>query len=315
MKNKAAKFPKPFSELLVGKIRERQKYSLKNIAIVNWTAATILVLTLLVISGMAQLRVSENVPVGFFGKVVDQEGQPVVEARVTCDFIISHMAEDRTDTSEVILQTDQFGSFALTGITGYGIDKISVTKKGYQLSPKTLRSYTFGLKSDYKPNPDNPIIFKMWKESGKEVLEGSSWRGKVACDGTTNCFDLISGKPSPEGNLEMTCTRDPLNYEPTNRFPYAYKYEIQFIGGGVQAADDEFSYLAPADGYSAKVTIERKLGDPKWRAGIDQEFYFKTSEGHYGRISVVWDAGHRPPPTIMRWECSINPSGSRNLER
>jgi hypothetical protein len=113
----------------------------------------------------------------------------------------------------------------------------------------------------------------------------------------------------------MECIRDPLNYEPTNREPYTYKFEITFIGGGVQATEDEFSYRAPADGYLPKATIERKPGDAKWRAGIDQEFYFKTSDGNYGRISVVWGAGHRPAPTILEWECSINPSGSRNLER
>ncbi|HEY3856823.1 MAG TPA: hypothetical protein VGO67_20760 [Verrucomicrobiae bacterium] len=63
------------------------------------------VLFLIVVSGIAQLRVSENVPVGFYAKVLDQDGNPVTEARVTFDFIMSYMAENRTKTSEVVLQT------------------------------------------------------------------------------------------------------------------------------------------------------------------------------------------------------------------
>jgi hypothetical protein len=210
------------------------------------------------------------------------------------------------------VQTDSDGNFALTGITGYAIDKISILKKGYELSPKAQRSFVFGLKADYKPNPGSPVIFKMWKMVGKEPLVGGAWQGKVFCDSRTNRFSLVSGSPA---DLEIACTRTPLNYERTNGPSFTYKFVISVIGGGVQPTADEFTHLAPNGGYSPSVTIERKPGDPGWRAGVDQEFYVKTAEGHYGRISVTWDAGHRPQPTVLLWDSSINPSGSRNLER
>src|ERR1700722_12540912 len=101
----------------------------------------------------AQRRTSENVPVGFYGKVIDQDGHAVVDAKVSLDFIVSHMDEDRTETKPIALQTDQDGQFLLTGVVGYGIDKVTIRKEGYQLSPKTLRSYVFGHKLDTNPIP------------------------------------------------------------------------------------------------------------------------------------------------------------------
>jgi hypothetical protein len=279
----------------------------------NLTVA--LIVCLFPISILAQLRTPANVPIAFYGKVVDQSGQPVESAKVSALLVISHFERYDTETQPVILETDQNGNFTLTGYTAYGVDRISVEKKGYELSKKTILSYTFGGTPTYTSDRNNPVVFRMWKQTGKEALIGSAWRGKVACDGTTNRFDLVSGHSSAEGNLAIACTRTPLNYERTNGPSFTYKFEITLIGGSIQKTEDEFTYLAPDAGYLPSVTIERKPGDPQWRAGVDQEFYIKTSEGHYGRISVVWDAGHRPSPIALKWDCSFNPSGSRNLER
>lgn len=279
------------------------------------TPIAALIICIIALQSNAQLKAPENVAIGFYGKVVDQKKQPVKDATVTFDFIVSHMDEDRTETKPMILQTDGNGEFAVTGVIGYGIDKLQISKEGYELSQMTLRSYVFGHKVEYKPNPNDPMVFRMWKLVGKERLVGAAWHGKVACDGRTNGFDLYNGHPGVSGNLEITCTRTPLNFEMTSQRPFSYKLEISLRGGSIQPTGDEFTYEAPDAGYLPNITIERKPDDPKWGGGLKQEFYIKTSRGEYGRISVEWDAGHRPSPTPLKWECSINPSGSRDLER
>jgi hypothetical protein len=278
---------------------------------------TALIVCLLAVSGNAQIHKIENVPISFYGKVVDQEGKPVIGAKVSFDFIISHMAENRTETTPMIMQTDQDGRFLMTGVTGYGIDKVSIEKEGYELSPKTSTGYVFGFNPDYKPNPNNPMVFKMWKKRGKEPLVGSAWHGKVACDGAAHRFDLSNGHPSADGNFEITCLRTPVNLPPANIKPYTYKFQITVIGGGIQATDDEFTYLAPETGYSPTLTYGQTADDPKWdrRTPIPKEYYIKTANGHYGRLSADWDVAFWQSPMILKWDCSINPSGSRNLER
>jgi hypothetical protein len=265
----------------------------------------------------AQLRVSENVKIGFYGQVLDQHGKPVIGAEVTFDFVKSFMEENRTQSRPMKLQTDNEGKFALTGVVGYGLDGLSIRKDGYELSKKTRKSYVFGLRPDYKPNQDSPVIFKMWKLTGKEPLVGSSWHGKVVCDGTVHRFNLLTGHPDASGNLQILCLREPLNLPPANTNSFTYKLGITIVGGGIQLTNDEFAYLAPASGYLSNLTYGQNDSDANWdrRTPMPKEFYIKTADGHYGRLFVDWDFAFWQSPTLLKWDCSINPSGSRNLER
>jgi hypothetical protein len=263
----------------------------------------------------AQLRNPVNILLNFYGKVVDQEGKPVVGAKVNLEAQANYFDENRSEQKPFTFQTDKNGDFNLIGAYGAIVTVSSIEKDGFELSKKVDRHYSYTLPADFHPDPQNPVIFKMWKQRGKEPLVGSAWHGKVACDGTPVDFDLYHGWRNTEGSLQITCTRTPLNFEMTSRQPFDYKVEIAVSGGGIQPTGDEFTYLAPEGGYSPSVTIERKAGDPKWGGGLRQEFYIKTAKGEYGRLSVEWDSGHRPSPTPFKWDCSINPSGSRNLER
>lgn len=111
----------------------------------------VLIVCLFADSGNAQIHKIENVPVTYYGKVIDQEGKPVIGAKVSFDFIISHMAENRTETTPMVMQTDEDGRFLLTGVTGYGIGKLSIEKQAYELSQKTSRSYVFGFNRTTSP--------------------------------------------------------------------------------------------------------------------------------------------------------------------
>jgi hypothetical protein len=277
-----------------------------------------LIVCLLPLSTMAQLRTPENVPIAFYGKVVDQSGQPVEGAKISALVVVSHIEQYDTEMHPVTSETDQNGNFILTGYTAYGIDKISVEKEGYELSEKTILSYTFGGTPTYTPDRNNPVVFQMWKKIGKEPLVGSAWRGKVVCDGTVNRFDLFTGHPSAEGNLEIQCTRVPLDLPAGNTEPFTWELQIKILGGGgIQPANDEFTYRAPAAGYLPVLTYGQKAGDPKWdrRMPMPKEYYIKTSDGQHGTFSLEWDRAFWKSPTILKWDCSINPTGSRNLER
>lgn len=279
--------------------------------------AVTLIASLLPFSALTQLRTPENVPINFYGKVIDQQGQPVVGAKVSFDLLTSHIRQIRTSEKPMTLETGADGRFSLTGVTGYAIDQISIAKEGYELSQKAPRGFTFGLLPDYTPDTTNPVVFKMWKQTGKETLTHSSWRGKAVCDGTTNCFDLLSGHSQADGNLKIACFRIPVNLPPANTKPYTYKFQISLNGGGIQPTDDDFTFLAPEQDYLQSLTYGQSADDPKWdrRTPIPKEYYIKTADGHYGHLSVDWDVAFWKAPMILKWNCSINPSGSRNLER
>jgi len=251
--------------------------------------------------------------------VVDQNGAPLGGAKVNLEVFAGYMTSPTNGEmrrERISLDTDTNGDFRLTNTEGHSVEVLSIDEPGYELSKKVDRLYPYSAAANiFHPDPNNPAIFRLWKKTGKESLVGSAWHGKVVCDGSPKQFDLLSGKLAADGSLQITCTRTPLNYERVSRQPYDYKFEIAISGGGIQPTMDEFTYLAPDGGYSPTLTIERKAGDSNWVAWVKQEFYVKTAEGHYGWLSVEWDAGHRPSPTPLRWNCSINQSGSRNLER
>ena len=61
----------------------------------------------------------ENVPIAFYGKVMDQEGQPVPDAKVSIRLVITHYAENRGGQKDMVAETDQNGEFSLKGETGH----------------------------------------------------------------------------------------------------------------------------------------------------------------------------------------------------
>jgi hypothetical protein len=235
-------------------------------------------------------------------------------ATVKLEVVTTRLGGYGDESTSTTLQSDQDGKFELSGVTGYCVNITTIEKEGYQLSPKTERCYVFGFVPHYKPDPANPVVFKMWKLAGKEPLVGSAWHGKVACDGTTNRFDLYTGKPNADGNLEIMCKRVSVASAPHGHGEFDLTFEVAVLGGGIQPTDDEFTYRPLETGYAPTFTVDQKADAPKWRPDVNQEFYIKTPDGRYGRLHVDWDAW-QTPPTHLEWDCSINPSGSRNLER
>jgi len=212
------------------------------------------------------------------------------------------------------LETDADGNFVLNTNGGF-VQLTTIEKDGYKLLPRQVKEGFMYFPAQFHPDSNNPVVFKMWKKRGAESLLGSAWHGKVACDGTPIAFDLLNGKQTEVGNLRITCTLTPTDAKWGNQVLSDYKLQIEIGGGAIQRTSDDFTYLAPESGYLPTVTIEEKAADPNHRnPELEQEFYIKTADGHYGRLSIDWAAWQKPP-THLKWDCSINPSGSRNLER
>ncbi len=262
-------------------------------------------------------RITGNVPITFYGKVVDQNNQPVSNVKVRLEVRVGYFTSPTTGMERwdpVSLETESDGNFVLSNTNGGFLQFTSIEKEGYKLAPSQVKANFMFYPRQFNPDPANPVVFKMWKIAGKEPLAGAAWHGNIACDGTTNRFDLNTGKPNAGGNLEIMCKRVPVVSAPHGHGHFDLTFEVTVIGGGIQPTDDEFTYRAPENQYAPTFTVDQKADAPKWRPDVNQEFYIKTSDGRYGRLHVDWDAW-QTPPTHLEWDCSINPSGSRNLER
>ncbi len=259
-----------------------------------------------------------NVPVALHGRVVDQANQPLDGVVVRLELRVGYMrtpTEGHTRWDIVELTTNPNGLFTLANRKAGHVNVVGLEKSGYEPSSKNPKIFGFAASNlpRHVPDPQKPVVFRMYKLLGAEPMIFVRQTGGIPCDGTSTNFDAFTGlRTSSNHNFKVTFTRVPLH--PTKGQRYDNTLKLEIIGGGILATDDEFTYLAPEEGYEPSVTIERKAGDPAWDRYITRCFYFKTKEGYYGRMKVELATFFEPPPTQFGYESWINPSGSRVLE-
>jgi hypothetical protein len=263
---------------------------------------------------------SANRPISFYGKVIDQDGNPIPDVKVT--FKIRYTKEvlggGIGDTfAEPSVTTGIDGKFALTGAKGALLGFTSFEKAGYEPSETGLRqSYWYWRDKDpYQPDPDRPEIFHMWKKAGAEKLVRKGIGQPLPCDGTPVLFDLLSGtRVASGGDIKVTLERNPrqITYGQRN---YEWSVTIEPINGGIIKSTDEQMYLAPVDGYENKITVHMAADAPRWTDMQDVAAYLKLRGGkYYGRASFELSVGSDRASTPFSITVFVNPTGSRNLE-
>ena len=147
---------------------------------------------------------SANVPVEFYGKVIDQDSntlsgvniKAVVRHWIMAD-PVSMLAGSKEIPLEQTSGTD--GRFELTGATGDGFDIDPLKKDGYQLeSGKRGFGSTCG-------SYDDPVIFKMWSDNIHEKLITGHKSFQIVPDGRPYFINLTDDtiSESGEGDLKV----------------------------------------------------------------------------------------------------------------
>jgi hypothetical protein len=239
--------------------------------------------------------------------VVDQDGQPVVGAKVRASL---EREASLFDDKEYDTKTDAKGLFHFLGLHGSALDIIP-EKAGYDFDPKLPCSSRPEL---YMPDPTNPLIVTMWKLRGAEPMVHSQLHAYIPCDGSATLFDLLTGKKSTNGDFTVKLTRNPLNIDP--RKPFDWSVTFEFTNGGFQEITNlAYPNEAPAEGYQSKMTFEFRANSRNWTSLFTPSLYFKSKDGQvYGRMAFKIMADFQPPPTLFDINIYANPAGSRNLE-
>ena len=256
---------------------------------------------------------AQNIPVSFYGKVVDQNNQPVSGVNVTMNVRHSEYTTPNGDAStfpKTETLTDSDGRFEwASGASGDVLSIKSIVKDGYFLSPKT--TLFLGPSSG---SFENPVIFKMWKEGNKESLIGGSHVFGIDSDGSIYTLNLLTGKkggPDAEGDLRVAITR-PNDADPKDKFQWSFT--IAGIGGGLLESDDEFMYLAPESGYTPQFEMHLNPIDPLWKSSVTKQFYISTRNGQiFGNMQVTIHSIYNVH-SALEINYSVNPNGSRNLQ-
>jgi hypothetical protein len=258
---------------------------------------------------------SQNVPVDFHGKVVDQDDSPLsgvrVMARVRHWNVVAPIAFGAHGKSLVIdKETGSDGYFKFDGVTGDVLGIESVSKPSYELEPYTLRNYSVASGSF-----DNPVIFKMWNTNIQERLISGSKSYRITSDGKSYFIDFAKGEvtDTSEGDLRVR-----IKYA-TDIVPGQtndWSCEIAPVNGGLLEETNRNSsmYLAPTGGYTSTFQLSYPLKSGQRGSSGERRFYVKLKNGQeYGRIIIELFAPYNVIPGLVRVQYAINPSGSRIL--
>jgi len=265
---------------------------------------------------------NDKSPMDTYGKVIDQDGKPVVGAKVRgwLEF------EERDIDEEHDVKTDEQGRFQFLGLRGKGLG-ISPEKAGYGFNTEIRFSANAKRPDKYLPDPQNPLIFRMWKLRGGEPMSYAQVLSFVKSDGNFKHFNLYkymnnptwSDREDTTGELMVKVTRG-ITFTTNGVQMFPWTATLTITNGGLLAFNDPYPYVAPAEGYQTFVTlegptnfVENPTNLESWGNGLRRGFYFKSKNGQiYGRMVIRMSAGRN----YASFDADIyaNVTGSHNLE-
>ncbi|MGA7213266.1 MAG: carboxypeptidase-like regulatory domain-containing protein [Terrimicrobiaceae bacterium] len=266
------------------------------------------------------VRDMANTPIDFFGKVVDEEGNPIEGASTF--YIVGTFSFEGSPTLEGS-KTDGAGLFSITEKRGPTLS-VWVQHAGYYNTGTAKQRFEYARK-DHAPgkgpplpprSSNDPTVFVLKKKGIAEPLvHHQRIKTKLPMNATPVTINARLGQAGGGGNevisIAMKSNGDRL---PLNTFqPFDWSVTIEAPGGGIVERSDALNFEAPVDGYVPQQTINMPASLPKdvWKSDIQRDYFVKFGSGNYGRVrlNISGDKGR----SIA--EVFLNPaSGSRNLE-
>jgi hypothetical protein len=248
-------------------------------------------------------------PIRFYGKVIDEDGNPVKGAKIRMGW------NGMLGSQERFLTSDAQGLFSITGIRG----KLITAKPSHPDYHFSLidNQWAFDYAAFYEPHyhvPDakNPVVFTLVKKNPRQPLwhmeknlalglEGTRWIDPVWIT-RQNSNNELAG-------LEITWKRSPANSDKV----FDWQWQVEGKNGLlVQPANDQFPTQAPSSGYISTWKSSRK-GYPLAEGDPQQTFYYKFGS-LYGLLRLEMSPVIYNDKDYVRVEIRLNPLGQPYLE-
>ena len=253
-------------------------------------------------------------PITFYGKVVDEKGDPVPDAK-----IVMLPADNPYGTDpQYERASGTNGLFSISDIHGVALTVI-VSKEGYYSGSESQATFGYGDRSgDEKPphaDQNDPAVFVLRKMSKSESLIVQHRNIKVDRAGTPASMDLRTGETSGahSADIQVEAWTHDQAIAPGTYKHYDWKCLITVPGGGLQVrAGDQFNFEAPADDYQTSDEIAVSSTAAPWTSQVTREYFLKLANGEYARMNFTMHASGNHFFTVTSY---LNPTpGHRNLE-
>lgn len=269
---------------------------------------------------MYKLGRASNTKVYFYGKVIDQHGNPVSGALVKAWIGKWRILDSNASYYE--FTTDAQGNFSIENIGAINLIIKSIEKTGYQIKADL---YLHGSKKDANdPTPlwgdtskGKPWIIHAWKESSEEYLIYKEGKYGLKYDGRKYTVNFQSGKKiegiNSNGDLIVSIWRDPNS---SRGNVGNWRASLEAIGGGVIETEDTFMNEAPENGYKRVWDIAFAKDEEGYRRQTNwKKFYLESQHGKtYGRLEIKFWPYFNDKESMVHIKYWANPNSSRNLQ-
>lgn len=260
----------------------------------------------------ALLLLANKKPQDFYGKVIDQDGNPLVGVSVVGELVLNDGTYGGIQTQKHNATTDNGGLFEFTGLHGARFG-IILSKPGYQ---NEWKNDAYQNPNGGQSSPADRAIYRMWSTNIHEQLVTGRKSFSIKPDGRSYVIDLAEGTIAESGDGDLKVS---IKYatQVVRGQTYGWSCEIVPVGGGLlEEADlNKSMYVAPPEGYTPSFQLQQQIKGGQSGSIGTRRFYVKLKNGQeYGRITIEMDAPYNDQvPGRVRVQYALNPSGSRVL--
>ena len=250
-------------------------------------------------------------PMSFWGRVVDEKGNPVPRARVKLGANNNPNPMGGGTYYERI--TDANGLFSITDAYGISLS-VEVSREGYYSTERSRGTANYVLKNNTDipvPTAKAPAIFVLRKMGETvQLIRVAPRPVSVPKNGSPVEVSLRTGQPGAADRLKLECWTEDQNKDAQGQ--YNWRCRLSVPGGGLVERTNQWDFEAPPNGYQSAQEITMSQSAEKWKKGVDKQYFAKLPGDYYARFTFGLTTGGEHFFVI---ESYLNPtSGSRNLE-
>ena len=273
--------------------------------------------------GALEFAAAHLTPILFYGKAVDQSGNPVPDAQVE----YSGNSIPWGGAARQQMKTDASGEFRITS-TRISLS-VNVSKENYRsllrrsnippaeavgdpFSSDSFNYAKFFGPTAHKPDSAHPVIFTLHKSGVLEPLitqPGKDW--VMAKDGSPVRITLNPGNPKTV--IELQCWTD--DKTPDAEQHYNWRFKLTVPSGRLKERPDGIAFTAPTNGYEKSdfdYVMTNEIPRDQWKYEVEKSFFVRFEDDTYAILDVKMKSAGDHFAIV---ESRLNPKpGSRNLE-
>jgi hypothetical protein len=253
-----------------------------------------------------------NVPIDFWGQVVDQDGNGVEGAMVKMRLDRGDAALGRGTSDTLEAMSDAGGRFSFTGLKGFRISLESAGKEGYRLASRQ------DLTLDYRGGEGAEISAANARqyvliETGNEVsLFYAKHRLFSEWEGEPLFLDLRKGMvDAGPSDLTIVATRQAAK---DNLYDWEFSIACGNGGGIALVEPGPPPTVAPVEGYQGEWSTGYMHDDADYHGGGGWDFFVRMPDGNYARVQLTAYIDARRTNANLILRVFINEAGGRVLE-